>query len=54
MANKINDIGFGVQHFESHPLGSLSPLQEFGSWLSLKVSSLEFDLCCNIVVPILT
>ena len=50
---KFNDIGFGVQHFESRPLGSLSPLRDFGSWLPLKVPSLEFNLSCNIVVPVL-
>ena len=50
---KTNDTEFGVQHFESRPLGSLSPLRDFGSWLQLKIPSLEFHLSCNIVVPIL-
>ena len=27
---KTNDTEFGVQHFESRPLGSLSPLRELG------------------------
>ena len=33
---KINDIAFGIQYFESCHLGSLSPQRDFGSWLPLK------------------